>query len=850
MEEEHVLTYEGFVRQFAEKTCTDSREMISMELIMTDDEIGSESRKLGLMYGVCATFLASFLGNKALGLKPKINAFSAVEEVDALQSTGGWPYGAVASKKSPTDEYSRVSNSISTVPPQAAKSNAVAVATAATAAAAGEEGARRVCRTIERTWEQGEWLHNRIEASFRLQALPPFPERPSSKKCNDPLYVERQRARMERWLNRVGSREDLCQSASVEHFISSKMSPKDVGESAKQSFSSMFMGFFGGPTEHGFRVYTPIGEINDYDEDEEERRREYITQMEECAGELGGIVRNMHVQEEALGKSVVKAAMAIGKAYRAEAVDSSEVVSDDEGRERLRVSLALLLSSAESHYWSTKELGLWKEFNFVDPMSEFCTMVNGVKDVMNHSTQMLVLYEKALQRHQGLVSKANSLRVQYPSDTPSVKYANEQEAQGEREMELAHQEYTDACEMASKELVRFERERADAMCKALENTAKLELESARMRCQELKALCRRIRTAQMVRDPPRARTAIGPMLWHAAGAHHPSMMTPATSSMSFPRSASSETTLFSLSSSGEQQRRHQSPLSAQPTLRAAHHRYSNSSSGALSARSAGGRGLGVMSSIGRAHTMDNADFARNHSVFSEGDEYEDEVENGAGSGSSRWGGYGFSDSPASASSSKPAWSRAPQPSTSASTSTSHHKRRWNGRISALPYQGYLPEADTEPRLLVDQNRLAEMAAEAEMEAELVRSGMLAARQKSAVISGGGGPHGLPLLPAFRTASSPVSGATLSPGQSQSPNSPGSPRQHHLRQTSSFSGLSSIPQPVSPSEYLQYSRQHLHSSLASPTAGAYSAGSVAAHPGHHRIQRLPRRDKGKGRAFAA
>ncbi|KAJ1887780.1 hypothetical protein LPJ66_008932 [Kickxella alabastrina] len=45
---------------------------------MSDEEIDWESRKLGTMYGFCALFVASVMGNKALGLKPKMNAFSSV----------------------------------------------------------------------------------------------------------------------------------------------------------------------------------------------------------------------------------------------------------------------------------------------------------------------------------------------------------------------------------------------------------------------------------------------------------------------------------------------------------------------------------------------------------------------------------------------------------------------------------------------------------------------------------------------------------------------------------------------------------------------------------------------------
>ncbi|KAJ2844466.1 hypothetical protein J3B02_004958 [Coemansia erecta] len=165
----------------------------------------------------------------------------------------------------------------------------------------------------------------------------------------------------------------------------------------------------------------------------------------------------------------------------------------------------------------------------------------------------------------------------------------------------------------------------------------------------------------------------------------------------------------------------------------------------------------------------------------------------------------------------------------------------------MPFQGYDPATDTEPRPLVDQNRLAEMAAEAEMEAELVRSGMLAAHQATRQKS-------VPNVP-FASSSSQV---LLSPDVMAPPILPAfrasaGPRQQ-LRQVSSLTGISSIPQPVSPSEYLQYSRQTLHSSLShvkrstSATTSGEGISSRSVSSGS-RSPRLPRRDKGKARAFA-
>ncbi|KAJ2809687.1 hypothetical protein FBU31_008153, partial [Coemansia sp. 'formosensis'] len=319
--------------------------------------------------------------------------------------------------------------------------------------------------------------------------------------------------------------------------------------------------------------------------------------------------------------------------------------------------------------------------------------------------------------------------------------------------------------------------RAQGMCKALENTAVVELESARARCLELKALCRRIRGAQLVKDPPHPRTNIGPMLWHAA-AMYPAMLTP--SSLTPGASSSSLSATFGRMSLPERATTFNDRLmvNALSSSRPAH-RYTSSNGGGISI--ADGSSLHDNRGSGngrRAHTMDNADFARphiatdskpgssarNHSVFMETEE----------------DGPSYHPSLSAAVPGPSIYTLLPPkklPSIGAGSSSTRsnqpHEPRWNGRVSAMPFQGYDPsQLDSKPphRIVVDQNRLSEMAAEAEMEAELVRSGMLAPRKSKSGHGGGGPPTPTSagsqqqkprVLSAFRPLPSPSPTPTLS-----------------------------------------------------------------------------------------
>ncbi|KAJ1956884.1 hypothetical protein EC988_001118 [Linderina pennispora] len=620
------------------------------------------------------------------------------------------------------------------------------------------------------------------------------------------------------------------------------MSHDEVGGADKKSFSSKLFNMFTGIADQGFRMYTPIGDINDYDEDEEEQRREYILRVEEYTKNLADAMSNMHTQEEVLDKGVVKVTMAIENAFRSESMapydDGSVTKPEGEDHERLTVSLGLLQNAAESNYWSNREVAVWKDFNFADTVMEYRTMLGGIKEVMNNATQTLIMYERAMQRQQGYSAKANNLRVQYPSDTPSVKYANEQEILAERELDLARQEYTDSCDMVKHELVRYERERAAGMCRALEHTAMLELESAKARMQELRAACRRIKNLQLVKDPPHARTSIGPMLWHGTAAGQATA--PITANTSLPSSLptlmtpgsqpsfSDNVILGGLSNDSRGASRN-SPLAARldsdDDISAFAHSNANGSSSSR-ASLAGALGGSKPTMLRRARTMDGPLYVSQDLYISK---------NGRPSSST---------SGLEASGTQSAVSQRP---------------KWNGRISNMPYQGYDPAADLQYRPALNRDRLAEMEVEAEVEDELLRSGLLTQRQitrrkttQNQFVSSPDGyspGHDIPpVLPAFRTSTSASSS-------------------NHHRHTNSDYGVLTIPNSVSASAYLKYSRETLSASLSASGGSASSSGtrslpattnragspgpsrSTVRNPTHHHMLRRGFKDKGKGKAAA-
>ncbi|KAJ2788334.1 hypothetical protein H4R21_007032, partial [Coemansia helicoidea] len=186
------------------------------------------------------------------------------------------------------------------------------VAQAAGAHAVATDSEEQACpqasRTARRSWGQCEWLQQNIAAGLGRQVLPPFPERLSASRFASALCVERVRARIERWLNRLGAREELCASAAMHRFLSPTMPTSDTTTAAPQTLAARLLGFFSAglaPPEGILKAPTPTVEIDDFDEDEAERRREYIASTEECAQRLAAAMTATHAQDEAMAACIV-----------------------------------------------------------------------------------------------------------------------------------------------------------------------------------------------------------------------------------------------------------------------------------------------------------------------------------------------------------------------------------------------------------------------------------------------------------------------------------------------------------------------------------------------------------------
>jgi hypothetical protein len=78
-----------------------------------------------------------------------------------------------------------------------------------------------------RSFQQIAWLHEQLLATFPDLLVPPLPDPPLSSQIEDQDIVERKRIQIERFLEKLGMRQEFNESASFIRFLSDDM-VKDI----------------------------------------------------------------------------------------------------------------------------------------------------------------------------------------------------------------------------------------------------------------------------------------------------------------------------------------------------------------------------------------------------------------------------------------------------------------------------------------------------------------------------------------------------------------------------------------------------------------------------------------------
>ncbi|KAJ1675119.1 hypothetical protein EV182_001899, partial [Spiromyces aspiralis] len=348
---------------------------------------------------------------------------------------------------------------------------------------------RRTSGPIVRSYYQCRWLALQLELAFRHQVMPVFPRPPDPKLDRNPAHLDKMRAQIERWLNRLGSRSDVVANSSFEYFLSTSMTYRDAAFPEQASLSRFLNSMMSNSSDNGFHIYTPTFEIDEYDEDEFISQRKYLEKMESRFGELIEDMDTIRKLDQCFCRAyqafVSSLSLAFGRqSLLGSLLQDSHHSTDIESAEK---PLRILEHLCSNEVLEADELGRWSSIHVAGVIDEYRLTVGSVKSVINYRTKMLTQYDEAIKLYRRQEKYTNDLRAKYPSDAIIVRQANEVEVQSEKALALSRQEYRDAGYLLQMQLLLFEQEKARDIKRAFQDLAVRQLESARDQLRHLRA---------------------------------------------------------------------------------------------------------------------------------------------------------------------------------------------------------------------------------------------------------------------------------------------------------------------------------------------------------------------------
>ncbi|RKP17487.1 hypothetical protein ROZALSC1DRAFT_24152 [Rozella allomycis CSF55] len=242
-----------------------------------------------------------------------------------------------------------------------------------------------------RTYEQIKWLHHEIlkaQCEWILFQLPDPIDTHNLKKNG---FLERKRAEMERFLNKLFSRKRIYTLDCVKTFLSSSSTSLDM--QFKDHFSlSMLDGFIKSNYERGLRIYRPPDSESDIFQDEFQQRCNYVLNLE-------SLLATLHDQFNIMEKQKA----VIGDAERI----TKELV-------RFEGQIDIFNFYIESQVSLLNDQAFQETMVFGDVIHDYCRTIPLIKDLLNTRTNYLVEYMNRLKEFKQMKSKCENIQHKNP----------------------------------------------------------------------------------------------------------------------------------------------------------------------------------------------------------------------------------------------------------------------------------------------------------------------------------------------------------------------------------------------------------------------------------------------------
>ncbi|KAI7892957.1 uncharacterized protein EV154DRAFT_417846 [Mucor mucedo] len=286
-----------------------------------------------------------------------------------------------------------------------------------------------VLPTCFRTFQQISWLHAKLKKAFPAVVLPPLPEQPMSAHIDDQDYVERKRLQVSRFFDKIMGRQELTHHADFIHFLSSDMSPTQVGRSSTSVLAFLkFNRVIKPNTDRGFKSYKASEIIEGNDQDTFHKHQIYILLQESYYGFIAESLNDLITIREGLGDSMAhmgdliiettQSKYRLGLGLKFDARDAQRNL------DRKMQMLGLLMD--ELGFVFTRQ-GKEENMKFGDVMIEYKNSLDPLKVVFNARTVKLMEYVEQLKYRNKKRDRADKLKLRLGMNHPEVKEVIDEE---------------------------------------------------------------------------------------------------------------------------------------------------------------------------------------------------------------------------------------------------------------------------------------------------------------------------------------------------------------------------------------------------------------------------------------
>ncbi|GAA5812158.1 hypothetical protein MFLAVUS_005608 [Mucor flavus] len=379
--------------------------------------------------------------------------------------------------------------------------------------------------TCFRTFQQISWIHNKLKRKFPTVVLPPLPEQPITSHIDDQDYVERKRLQVERLFQRIMERSELTEHADFIHFLSSDMSPTQVGPSSTGVLSFLkFNRVIKPSTDRGFKSYKASEMIEGNDQDTFHKHQIYILLQESYYGFIAESLNELIQIREGLGDvmthmgdlviETTQSKYRLGLGLKLDARDSQRNL------DRKMQMLGLLMD--ELGFVFTRQ-GKEENMKFGDVMIEYKNSLDPLKVVFNARTIKLMDYVDQLKHRNKKRDRSDKLKLRLGINHPEVKQVIEEEKEVSESLSKSKKEFDQCQEKVKKEIHVFDIQKSKDLRKAIKDYVNLSIRYENTKLQNLE------KTLQDMQQPIIRST---PFMYHA--------ISPTTSSVSRDSITSSE----------------------------------------------------------------------------------------------------------------------------------------------------------------------------------------------------------------------------------------------------------------------------------------------------------------------